>query len=47
MVDFFQNTLFLIWEIFKNWWWIALAFILFKWFKTLYLWWRQEQWWKE
>jgi hypothetical protein len=32
------------WQIFKNWWWVFLPFILWKPFIFLYLWWRNEEW---
>ncbi|MBI2625150.1 MAG: hypothetical protein HYW70_02360 [Candidatus Nealsonbacteria bacterium] len=36
---FIFNTL---WEIFKNWWWLAPPFLLYRPFLVLWLWWRQE-----
>lgn len=33
-----------LWEIFKNWWWIILAFVLQKPFFNFWLWWKTETW---
>lgn len=30
------------WPAIRNWWWVLPPFFLFKWFKFLWLWWRQE-----
>ncbi|MDD5145589.1 MAG: hypothetical protein PHF44_01985 [Candidatus Pacebacteria bacterium] len=33
-----------IWEIFKDWWWVPLPFILWKRFLFMWLWWKNEKW---
>ena len=40
-ITYIINTL---WDVFKNWWWIALPFFLWRPFLFLWLWWRREIW---
>lgn len=35
-------TLTVAWDIIKNWWWVPAPFVLWEFFKFLFLWWRQE-----
>ena len=42
VIKFLDPFLTVVWQIFKNWWWLPLPFILWRPFSFLYLWWRTD-----
>ncbi|MDD3399676.1 MAG: hypothetical protein PHF07_01375 [Candidatus Pacebacteria bacterium] len=43
-IQIIEPTLYIVWDVLKNWWWLPLPFILWRPFKFFWLWWRMEDW---